>query len=172
MYDSHAEDYLNEVMDRYGSKPETVFTEPAAVKALASLFFSHLLLSSVSYLFLFLLKDMINRPLKDTPMQLEWANDYELERYTYLSRLLPLRKQQSELEIQDELLRRQREQMFPQSKEEFNTKANGVKMRVARFLIADAARQEMLDDFNWVGRQVKPLQTVFVKDVRNIFLCA
>lgn len=115
---------------------------------------------------------MINRPLKDTSMQLDWANDYELERYTYLSRLLPLRKQQLELEIKEELLRRQREQMFPQSKEEFNTKANDVKMRVARFLIADTAKQEkMLDDYNWVWRQVKPLQTVFVKDVRDIEFC-
>ncbi len=115
---------------------------------------------------------MINRPLKDTSMQLDWANDYELERYTYLSRLLPLRKQQLELEIKEELLRRQREQMFPQSKEELNTKANDVKMRVARFLIADTAKQEkMLDDYNWVWRQVKPLQTVFVKDVRDIEFC-
>lgn len=37
MYDRHAEDYLNEVMDRYGSKPETPLTDPPAVKALASL---------------------------------------------------------------------------------------------------------------------------------------
>lgn len=74
----------------------------------------------------------------------------------------------------EDLLRRQREQIFPQSKEEFNTKANDIKLRVARFLVADPARQEkMLSDYNWAWRQVKPLQDVFVKDVRDVpvFLC-
>jgi len=65
-------------------------------------------------------------------------------------------------------LARKRAQMFPQSKEDFKTKPNDVKIRAARFLCADRAKQEkMLTDYQWAWRQVKPLQDVFAKDVSS-----
>ena len=61
---------------------------------------------------------------------------------------------------------RRRAQMFPQSKEDFKTKPNEVKLRTARFLGADAAKKErMMAEFGWAWRQTKLLQDIFTKDV-------
>ncbi len=61
--------------------------------------------------------------------------------------------------------------MFPQSKEQFESKPNDVKIRVARFLVADPVRQEkMLNDYQWAWRQVKPLMDIFTKDVSSMLL--
>jgi hypothetical protein len=112
-------------------------------------------------------KEKLNGPLKDIKFQHDWANDYEALRYSYLSTLLPLKKQEKDLEEQEADLARRRAQMFPQSKEDFKTKPADVKLRAARFLIADRARQErMLTEYGWAWRQVKALQDAFAKDVR------
>lgn len=82
--------------------------------------------------------------------------------------LLPLKKQQKELEEKEAELARRRAQMFPQSKEDFKIKPNEVKMRAARFLVADRVRQEkFLAEYQWAWRQVKPLQEIFLQDVSN-----
>jgi len=61
--------------------------------------------------------------------------------------------------------------MFPQSKDDFYNKPNDVRVRAARFLVADPARQErMLSEFQWAWRQVKPLQDIFSKDVSFVIL--
>ena len=101
-------------------------------------------------------------------MEMEWQNDYETTRYTYISQLLALAKQRKEIEIREEEIRKRREQMFPTSFEDFETKPRDIRLRAARFLVADIGKQEkMLSEFNWAWRQVQPLKDVFTKDVRN-----
>ena len=102
---------------------------------------------------------------------MEWQNDYEAARYTYISQLLPLAKQRNEVEIREEENRKRREQMFPTSIEDFKGKARDIQLRAARFLVADGVKQEkMMTEFNWAWRQVQPLKDIFTKDVSNFFL--
>ena len=101
-------------------------------------------------------------------MEIEWQNDYEAARYTYISQHLALARQRNEIEMREEEIRKRREQMFPSSFEDFKGKPRDIQLRAARFLVADNAKQEkMLSEFNWAWRQVQPLKDVFVKDVRN-----
>ncbi|KAF8884075.1 hypothetical protein CPB84DRAFT_1789564 [Gymnopilus junonius] len=94
-----------------------------------------------------------------------FQNHFIQLRYTYLTQLLSLQKSKQEHEANLAKLRRQRELMFPQSKEEWATKPQDVRLRVARFLVADPAKHErFLSDFGWAWRQVQPLLDVFKKD--------
>ena len=166
LYDYHAEDYLNEATDRYRSKceldPALAATFPVS---LAYLVPPSLLLSDHEF------PQEISGPHKEAKTQLDWANDYEALRYSYLSAFISLKRQQVELEVKEELERRQQKQMFPQSKGQFGSKPNDAKIRVARFLVADPMRQEkMLGDFQWAWRQVKPLMDIFTKDVSSMLL--
>lgn len=116
-------------------------------------------------------QDIYNESLKDQAIEMEWQDDYEAARYTYLSQFLALVKQQNEIEIREEEMRKRREQMFPTSSEEFHGKAKDIQLRAARFLVADAVKQEkMMTEFNWAWRQVKPLKDDFIKDVSKFCL--
>lgn len=87
-------------------------------------------------------------------------------RHTYLSRLLPLERKRRELEKEEEEAKRRRDAMFPMSAADFTTKPADVQLRAARFLTADAAKQEkMLSEFGWAWRQVDPLKTEFASNV-------
>ena len=108
--------------------------------------------------------------LKDQAMEMEWQDDYEVVRYTYISQLVALAKQRNEIEIREEEIRKRREQMFPISSEDFKGKAKDIQLRAARFLVADITKQEkMLSEFNWAWRQVQPLKDIFIKDVSNFY---
>ena len=101
-------------------------------------------------------------------MEIEWQDDYEAARYTYISQYLILTKQRNDIETHEEEMRKRREQMFPTSFEDFKGKARDIQLRAARFLVADNAKQErMLSEFNWAWRQVQPLKDVFAQNVRN-----
>ena len=103
-------------------------------------------------------------------MEMEWQDDYEVVRYTYISQLVALAKQRNEIEIREEEIRKRREQMFPISSEDFKGKAKDIQLRAARFLVADITKQEkMLSEFNWAWRQVQPLKDIFIKDVSNFY---
>ena len=104
-------------------------------------------------------------------MEMEWQDDYEAIRYTYISQLLALTKQRNEIEMREEEMRKRREQMFPRDAEDFKGKAKDIQLRAARFLVADGAKQEkMLSEFNWAWRQVQPLKDVFTKDVSIFYI--
>ena len=104
-------------------------------------------------------------------MEIEWQDDYEAARYTYISQYLVLAKQRNDIETHEEEMRKRREQMFPISFEDFKGKARDIQLRAARFLVADNAKQErMLSEFNWAWRQVQPLKDVFAQSVRNFYL--
>ena len=106
--------------------------------------------------------------MKDQATEIEWQNDYEETRYTYIYQLLALTKQRKELEALEEEMRKRREQLFPLSFDDFKGKPKDVQLRAARFLVADLAKQEkMLSEFNWAWRQVQPLKDIFTKDVSN-----
>ncbi|KAF9525926.1 hypothetical protein CPB83DRAFT_885221 [Crepidotus variabilis] len=143
LYDCHATEYVNEIVDRNASKPG-ISEDPELESRLKHLYTSG---------------------FRDAPTQLDWTNGYEILRYTFLSQFLALKTQQLELEQQEELARKQREQLFPQSKEDFHNKPHDVQMRAARFLVADKIKQErLISQYQWAWRQVKPLQDIFVKD--------
>jgi hypothetical protein len=111
--------------------------------------------------------------LKDQAIEMEWQDDYEIARYTYISQLLALTKQRNDIELREEEARKRREQMFPTSFEDFKGKGKDIQLRAARFLVADSVKQEkMMTEFNWAWRQVQPLKDVFSKDsdVSNFFL--
>jgi hypothetical protein len=102
---------------------------------------------------------------------MEWQDDYEAARYTYISQLLALAKQRNEIETREEEMRKRREQIFPISFDDFKGKAKDIQLRAARFLVADNVKQEkMMTEFNWAWRQVQPLKDVFAKDVSNFWL--
>ena len=177
LYSYHAQDYRQEVMDRYMSQEEGQGGEsdsknltPAEIRFQVSnlflIFYNvHLYIQTINY------QEIYNDALKDQAMEMEWQDDYEAARYTYISQHLTLAKQRSEMENREEEIRRRREQMFPSSFEDFKGKPRDIQLRAARFLVADIVKQErMLTEFNWAWRQVQPLKDVFIKDVRNFCL--
>ena len=106
-----------------------------------------------------------------TPFLADFKSHFNHIRYTYLTQLLSLEKAKQEHEANLEKLRRQREQMFPQSTEEWASKPHDVRLRVARFLVADDTRKEkFMSDFGWAWRQVTPLVEEFKKNVSSFLI--
>lgn len=94
----------------------------------------------------------------------EWKDTYEQVRHSYLTQFLALKDSKQKLQ-------RAREQMFPQSKEDFNSKNKDIQLRAARFLVATPAQQERsVNEFGWAWRQVQPLLDIFKKDVSTFFV--
>ena len=174
LYSFHAQDYKQEVMDRYLSLEEGQGGEidgknlmPAEIRFQVSNHTS----SSAFKTILIYYQEIYNDALKDQAIEIEWQDDYEAARYTYISQHLALAKQRNQIEIREEETRKRREQMFPTSFEDFKGKPRDIQLRAARFLVADAAKQErMLTEFNWAWRQVQPLKDVFNKNVRNFYV--
>ena len=173
LYSFHAQDYKQEMMDRYLSQEEGQGGDidgknltPAEVRfQVSNLFLVYLYIETIYY------QEIYNDVLKDQAMEMEWQDDYEAARYTYISQHLALAKQRNEIENREEEMRKRREQMFPTSFEDFKGKPRDIQLRASRFLVADIAKQEkMLSEFNWAWRQVQPLKDVFIKDVRNLCL--
>jgi len=150
LYSFHAQDYRQEVMDRYLSLEEGQGGEidgknltPAEIR----------------------FQEIYNDALKDQAIEIEWQDDYEAARYTYISQHLQLARQRNQIETREEETRKRREQMFPTSFEDFKGKPRDIQLRAARFLVADTAKQErMLTEFNWAWRQVQPLKEAFNKN--------
>ncbi|KDR67747.1 hypothetical protein GALMADRAFT_147012 [Galerina marginata CBS 339.88] len=98
-------------------------------------------------------------------IQTHWQDQYEQIRYAYLSQLIPLEKAKRDFENLQEHIRIQREKQFPLSKADFESKAQDVRLRVAKFLTAEKPAQEkMLTTFGWAWRQVEPLMNIFKND--------
>ena len=93
-------------------------------------------------------------------------------RDAHVKALAPLYKQKAELEIKEEAARRQQLAMFPRSVDEYRrTTSKDAQVRIARFLAADHAQQlKMLNEYNWVWRQVQPLLDVYKSDVSSPYL--
>ncbi|PPQ85283.1 hypothetical protein CVT25_010056 [Psilocybe cyanescens] len=105
-------------------------------------------------------------------LQIRWHDRFEQLRHSYLQQLVPLGEARKNAAAEEERQRKLLEKMFPQSKEDFDSKPTETKLRAARFLVADPARQErLLNDYGWAWRQVQPLIDIFKKDVsgRNFF---
>ncbi|KAG6841198.1 hypothetical protein C0991_000995 [Blastosporella zonata] len=109
--------------------------------------------------------DFYERARYYVPQQMRWENELEELRHSHLEMLLPLYQELKDIEDRREQERKRREADFPQSIADYKTKPAEAQLRVATFLMADAARQErMLTEFNWASRQVKPLLEIFKKD--------
>jgi len=110
--------------------------------------------------------------VKDYILHADWNSHLEQMQYTYLSQLLPLKKEYQDCRAKQEHLRQMQLKMFPQSKEDFDTKMPEMQLRVARFLAAEEKQKEILiSKFNWAWRQTSPLIEEFKKDVclLNVF---
>ncbi|KAG6820413.1 hypothetical protein H0H93_000659 [Arthromyces matolae] len=100
------------------------------------------------------------------PQHMRWNNELEDLQHSHFQLLLPLYQELKQLEEREEEERKRREADFPASIEEYRTKSEEVKMRVARFLMMsqESQQEKMLSEFGWAWRQVKPLQEEFKKN--------
>lgn len=102
----------------------------------------------------------------------KWTDDLDRVRYSHLKQILPLQKQLADLEVRDEKSRRRRDAQFPMSVQEYRAlQPKPVQHRVARFLVADAKKQDaIMTEFGWAWRQVLPLKDEYEKNVGIRFL--
>lgn len=153
LYAAHAGEYTQEVLDLYYSKDDVL---PA----------SDLASQDPDNIEIYEKLDEYYEEFRQNHLfQSLWDTDYSVMRHTYLSRLLPLERKRRELEKEEEEAKRRRDAMFPMSAADFTTKPGDVQLRAARFLTADAAKQEkMLAEFGWAWRQVDPLKAEFASN--------
>ncbi|OSX64091.1 hypothetical protein POSPLADRAFT_1054708 [Postia placenta MAD-698-R-SB12] len=134
LYDWQADDYFEEARQACFSKDEEV-TDPNIDTFYHSLHTPH------------------------PPMVASFDNAVSAHRYAYLSTLKNLTRQHAGLTREEEDRRRRADAQFPASLAEYRTiRSKDTQLRIARFLTADnTARDKMMDEFQWVWRQVKPL---------------
>ncbi|KAG6827830.1 hypothetical protein H0H92_010317 [Tricholoma furcatifolium] len=103
------------------------------------------------------------------PQQFRWTNELEHLRYAHVTSLNSLYSELHQLQAREEQERKRLEADFPLTIEEYNSKPDAVKLRVARYLhhSANPARSEkLLNEFGWAARQVKPLTDIYKKNDR------
>ncbi|KAF9482649.1 hypothetical protein BDN70DRAFT_874837 [Pholiota conissans] len=114
-----------------------------------------------------LVEKLVTGPHKDADAEARWQNDYENLRYSHLKQVVHMEKRIQDLERQQEIEKKLREQMFPQDVADFKKKTQEIQQRVARFLVAnDAEKERYLNAFNWAYRQTAPLQELYKQDER------
>ncbi|KAJ3503373.1 hypothetical protein NLJ89_g8465 [Agrocybe chaxingu] len=144
LYALQVQDYMQETMDKHFSREDVPLADPEAEAQL---------------------QDLYHGGTAESFQEKEWASDFEQMRYAYLAQFVPLEKRRVELEKEEEIARRQRDAMFPLTKDDFFSKPMDIRYRVARFLVSDSAKQEkMLADFGWAWRQVSHLQHIYKSD--------
>ncbi|GLB43315.1 hypothetical protein LshimejAT787_1302160 [Lyophyllum shimeji] len=153
LYLWHAEEYLDEALDRYLSKDDLQYLAEGENNLMLEESYAQL---ATAY----------EESRRNIQRQMQWEDDVERMRYSHLVQLTDLRAKLRQQEIQDEQERKRREADFPTDLEDFNRKPKDVQLRVARFLtLTEPARQErMLSEFGWASRQVKPLQEIYNKN--------
>ena len=97
-------------------------------------------------------------------------SEYETYRYLHLRALAGWTKRRDELRKKEEAERKERDAQFPQSIAQFNAiPSMDVRVRVARFLVADRVEKErMCEQFGWAYRQVKQLEGDFERNVSGV----
>jgi len=183
LYESQAQDYLQEAMDKYLSKDDSQFLVKGENNLTAKLSYAKLdvrglskplLVSSLSLNSLvIILQSLYEETRMPHSFAPEWDDAVDRLRVAYLKQLLPLQKRRAELESLAEGTRRQKEAQFPGSPEEYRAIRNkDVQMRIARFLTADNRKQEsMMNQFGWAWRQVQPLKNEYQSDVSSCCCC-
>ncbi|KAG6918161.1 hypothetical protein DXG01_016146 [Tephrocybe rancida] len=131
MYTWHAAEYLQDARDLYMSVDDAFYPPPPSDSAEdtqdeITKFYTHHRLS--------------------LPSQTRWSSDLEHLRYSYLKLLLPLHASLRSLEQREAEEKKRQEADFPFSIDDFRSKSEDVKARVARFLMAsnDPALQEKM----------------------------
>lgn len=98
-------------------------------------------------------------------------DEYAEMKHTYFARLQHLRDELEDVEKRDATIRAEQERNFPESVDEFNDLPTEAQQRVAKYLVADKAGQEMMKaKFGWAWRQTVPLLNAFKSNVSNNFL--
>ncbi|PPQ93033.1 hypothetical protein CVT25_006207 [Psilocybe cyanescens] len=99
-------------------------------------------------------------------LQIRWYDRFKQLHHSYVQQLVPLGDARKNAVVEEERQRKLLEKMIPLSKEDFDSKRTETKLRAARFLVADSARQErLLNDYGWALRQVQLLIDIFNKDM-------
>ncbi|KAH7919351.1 hypothetical protein BV22DRAFT_1040995 [Leucogyrophana mollusca] len=146
LYAFQAQEYREEVLDRYRTLDESTYmdideTDTAQVEFRAAL----------------------DALYEDSRQMKRWQHDtddaLDSLRYGYLRELLLLQEQRVRLKVREQQLRRHRDAQFPQTIEEYRSiPETNVQLRVAQFLTRSSQEQErMKDEFNWASRAVYAL---------------
>ncbi|KAF8074644.1 hypothetical protein FPV67DRAFT_1474339 [Lyophyllum atratum] len=153
LYAWHAEEYLDQALDRYLSKDDLQYLAEGEDDPMLKQGYAQL-------------DAIYEEGRRNTEQQMQWEDDVERMRYTHMTLLTELNTKLKEQEKLDEEARKRQEAAFPINIEDYNSKSKDVQLRVARFLtLTDKVRQEkMLSEFGWAWRQVKPLQEIFGKN--------
>ncbi|THH17838.1 hypothetical protein EW146_g3044 [Bondarzewia mesenterica] len=150
----HAEQYLDEALDRYFQYDDQLATPSSQQSSSRSNPNDPSTKLDRIY--------RASRRITNTSFE----NEVSQMRSAHLKALAPLLQRKAELEAQDQLARRKKDAMFPQSVEEYRRIWNkDVQVRVARFLTSNQPQQlKMLDEYNWAWSQVQPLINAFKSD--------
>ncbi|KAI1796747.1 hypothetical protein LXA43DRAFT_1153634 [Ganoderma leucocontextum] len=136
LYEWHAQDYYDEVLDMSRSKPD--IEDPVVENFYRT--------SRPSY-------------------EVAASFDDQLDRhhYAHLASLYPLNKQYNKLRKLEEERQRQKDKQFPTSLADFHAiRSKDVQLRIARYLTSDdSARERMMDEYVWAYTQTAPLSNEY-----------
>ncbi|PIL24891.1 hypothetical protein GSI_12778 [Ganoderma sinense ZZ0214-1] len=132
LYEWHAQDYYDEVLDMSRSKLDI---EDPDVEAFYR----------------------TSRPSFDIAASFD--DQLDRHHYAHLVSLYPLTQQYNKLRKQEEDWQRQRDKQFPTNVEDFRAIRNkDVQLRIARYLTSDdVMRERIMDEYGWAYMQTTPL---------------
>ncbi|KAG5637143.1 hypothetical protein H0H81_005627 [Sphagnurus paluster] len=152
MYTWHAEEYLDDALDRYRSRDDLMYitegeNNPDLKQSYAAL-------------------EALYEERRNVAQQMKWEDDYERMRHSHLSILTDLYAKLKELAVLEEEAAKRREADFPVSIEEYRSKPKNIQIRVAQYLqLNDATRKDkMLTEFGWRSSNIKSLQDIYDKN--------
>ncbi|KAG5642109.1 hypothetical protein DXG03_003608 [Asterophora parasitica] len=152
LYTWHAEEYHDEAFNHYLAKDDLQYPADGENNPVLKESYAEL--------------ETIYEDRGSLSMQMQWDDDIERMRHSYLLLLNDLHLKLKKQEEADEDARKRREADFPISIEDYNTKSKEIQRRAARFLMLNdpALQEKMLTQYGWASRQVKPLQEIFQKN--------
>ncbi|TFK20245.1 hypothetical protein FA15DRAFT_689229 [Coprinopsis marcescibilis] len=146
LYDYHAKEYVQEVIDLARSKDDTQYLEAGVRDPRLAASYSRM-------------DEVFNYTQNLDPHLLPLSTEYSTMRHSYLSRLT---------ELQALLKKTEKEQssMFPTSIADFHRKPQDLQLRVAKFLTADSRikQDRMATENGWAWRQIEPLKAELDKN--------
>ncbi|EAU88119.1 hypothetical protein CC1G_03791 [Coprinopsis cinerea okayama7 len=150
LYDAHAADYIQEMIDLYRSLDETMLFDgyqPSGGGGGSSReeIAQHRESSRR-------LEELYNQVQACSPLLLPLANEYSTFRHSYFVRMHELRTRYARI-------KQQQDAQFPLTAEEWRTRPKELRMLVARFLMAPSKilQEKMMTEHGWAWRLVDPL---------------
>jgi len=151
LYFAHAEEYHEEVLHRHNSKDETQYLSSGENNTAVIASYERL--------------GRLYRDVRDAASyEIHWHDDIAHMNYAYQQENLHLRGKRKALRAREEEIRKREDAQFPRDITDWRTKSRDVRLRVARFLDGDSARQDrMMTEFGWAWRQTLSLKEEYSK---------